>query len=140
MREYYYNSLNLEYEPISNYAENYRARRITDYLNLINRLVDEKFQAVKNQAFEEGSDIYKYFEILSDDSPLKIKFQQMLDETDEAKKTLLQEELRDSMVCGVINVNIMTKVDTVNYRSEEHTSELQSRGHLVCRLLLEKKK
>src|SRR5690625_5543473 len=28
----------------------------------------------------------------------------------------------------------------VNGRSEEHTSELQSRGHLVCRLLLEKKK
>src|SRR5439155_26378971 len=26
------------------------------------------------------------------------------------------------------------------YRSEEHTSELQSRGHLVCRLLFEKKK
>src|SRR5690625_5413300 len=25
-------------------------------------------------------------------------------------------------------------------RSEEHTSELQSRGHIVCRLLLEKKK
>src|SRR5690625_1352217 len=31
--------------------------------------------------------------------------------------------------------------DKLNYtRSEEHTSELQSRGHLVCRLLLEKKK
>src|SRR5690625_4291292 len=28
----------------------------------------------------------------------------------------------------------------VPWRSEEHTSELQSRGHLVCRLLLEKKK
>src|SRR5690625_5803145 len=28
----------------------------------------------------------------------------------------------------------------VVFRSEEHTSELQSRGHLVCRLLLEKKK
>src|SRR5207253_10640399 len=28
----------------------------------------------------------------------------------------------------------------VSKRSEEHTSELQSRGHLVCRLLLEKKK
>src|SRR5690625_6366829 len=27
-----------------------------------------------------------------------------------------------------------------HHRSEEHTSELQSRGHLVCRLLLEKKK
>src|SRR5437870_9638008 len=32
-------------------------------------------------------------------------------------------------------------VDSAQWlRSEEHTSELQSRGHLVCRLLLEKKK
>src|SRR5437660_4944409 len=30
--------------------------------------------------------------------------------------------------------------DAFGKRSEEHTSELQSRGHLVCRLLLEKKK
>src|SRR5690625_6421810 len=29
--------------------------------------------------------------------------------------------------------------DSLGLRSEEHTSELQSRGHLVCRLLLEKK-
>src|SRR5207253_8890481 len=29
--------------------------------------------------------------------------------------------------------------DLKRFRSEEHTSELQSRGHLVCRLLLEKK-
>src|SRR5690625_6690928 len=32
------------------------------------------------------------------------------------------------------------KVRNRQTRSEEHTSELQSRGHLVCRLLLEKKK
>src|SRR5439155_22049568 len=32
------------------------------------------------------------------------------------------------------------KNDPLEVRSEEHTSELQSRGHLVCRLLLEKKK
>src|SRR5690625_6920496 len=31
-------------------------------------------------------------------------------------------------------------ISSVQLRSEEHTSELQSRGHLVCRLLLEKKK
>src|SRR5207253_9078153 len=31
-------------------------------------------------------------------------------------------------------------VTPAHHRSEEHTSELQSRGHLVCRLLLEKKK
>src|SRR5690625_5790383 len=33
-----------------------------------------------------------------------------------------------------------TERTDVPRRSEEHTSELQSRGHLVCRLLLEKKK
>src|SRR5690625_5971147 len=34
----------------------------------------------------------------------------------------------------------LKKSSDVQLRSEEHTSELQSRGHLVCRLLLEKKK
>src|SRR5690625_6895841 len=39
------------------------------------------------------------------------------------------------------NLNLKSAfVHTVTTRSEEHTSELQSRGHLVCRLLLEKKK
>src|SRR5690625_6995126 len=33
----------------------------------------------------------------------------------------------------------LTPTDVGTERSEEHTSELQSRGHLVCRLLLEKK-
>src|SRR5258708_21353521 len=35
---------------------------------------------------------------------------------------------------------IMAATDAVILRSEEHTSELQSPDHLVCRLLLEKKK
>src|SRR5437870_6718230 len=34
---------------------------------------------------------------------------------------------------------VRTKRAAISPRSEEHTSELQSRGHLVCRLLLEKK-
>ena len=37
--------------------------------------------------------------------------------------------------------DILTQFDFILYaRSEEHTSELQSRQYLVCRLLLEKKK
>src|SRR6266436_7892611 len=35
---------------------------------------------------------------------------------------------------------VTKRIGTVEVRSEEHTSELQSRLHLVCRLLLEKKK
>src|SRR3712207_7817305 len=35
---------------------------------------------------------------------------------------------------------LQVRLIQVDYRSEEHTSELQSRQYLVCRLLLEKKK
>src|SRR5690625_7113285 len=45
---------------------------------------------------------------------------------------------KDLVISGGFNVypkEIESEID----RSEEHTSELQSRGHLVCRLLLEKK-
>src|SRR5690625_6404243 len=38
-----------------------------------------------------------------------------------------------------VSVPVIRRTSTLA-RSEEHTSELQSRGHLVCRLLLEKKK
>src|SRR2546422_3873974 len=40
----------------------------------------------------------------------------------------------------MINTATVRKLIEENRRSEEHTSELQSRLHLVCRLLLEKKK
>src|SRR5690625_7065275 len=42
---------------------------------------------------------------------------------------ILMDSVRDNLMIG-----------NLDRRSEEHTSELQSRGHLVCRLLLEKKK
>src|SRR5690554_7759610 len=38
------------------------------------------------------------------------------------------------------NVSLSLSINFSSLRSEEHTSELQSRPHLVCRLLLEKKK
>src|SRR5690625_6133709 len=47
-----------------------------------------------------------------------------------------------ALLPAVLITHFMREVGTlaVLLRSEEHTSELQSRGHLVCRLLLEKKK
>ena len=53
-------------------------------------------------------------------------------------------ELRDRE--GLLQVFVggeiedFAKLEDIDKRSEEHTSELQSPGHLVCRLLLEKKK
>src|SRR3989442_10040276 len=46
-------------------------------------------------------------------------------------------------VPGMVNVDfadVRSVLHNAGTRSEEHTSELQSRPHLVCRLLLEKKK
>src|SRR5690625_5429797 len=42
--------------------------------------------------------------------------------------------------CAVGHTGVSRRRRRDEKRSEEHTSELQSRGHLVCRLLLEKKK
>src|SRR5690625_7060450 len=48
------------------------------------------------------------------------------------------KEFMDTYECGIaVDPN---NDDEIKQRSEEHTSELQSRGHLVCRLLLEKTK
>src|SRR3989442_3636894 len=47
--------------------------------------------------------------------------------------------IRDTSRCGVAAKQVEFSIPP-QPRSEEHTSELQSRPHLVCRLLLEKKK
>src|SRR5690554_7673229 len=47
---------------------------------------------------------------------------------------------KDYKCLGAIVMTYLKQLHTTKQRSEEHTSELQSRPHLVCRLLLEKKK
>src|SRR5439155_7374468 len=51
-----------------------------------------------------------------------------------------QEIAQVSPKTRAILLTMYSEEPYVAKRSEEHTSELQSRGHLVCRLLLEKKK
>src|SRR5690554_7303659 len=53
---------------------------------------------------------------------------------------LPKDEYENAMVNGKLFVENATNNIIRTNRSEEHTSELQSRPHLVCRLLLEKKK
>src|SRR5947208_15473590 len=53
------------------------------------------------------------------------------------KETRNAERLKESIARNEAKIKML---DTQAKRSEEHTSELQSPDHLVCRLLLEKKK
>src|SRR5699024_11347985 len=52
----------------------------------------------------------------------------------------VREELSSTLPPGVRILNFWEELAAIEDRSEEHTSELQSRFDLVCRLLLEKKK
>src|SRR5690625_6050427 len=53
-----------------------------------------------------------------------------------------EEEPEELTLASAQSADIELDQQDIDYdtQSEEHTSELQSRGHLVCRLLLEKKK
>ena len=111
MRKYYYQENNEIYKPIAAKEENSRARRITDYLNLMQRIVNSKVEKLKTSAFETGSDIFKYFEMLPDSSVLKEKYNEWFKLPDSKEKEAVENFLRKHLVPGSIEVNIMTKVD-----------------------------
>lgn len=115
MRKHYCRLTGETYVPINKHDEDYRARRITAYLDLVDRIVKKQFEELKNSAFEIGSEITKYFRLLPDHSELKTMYLKMLAAVDPHEKKTLQEKLRDSIKPGEINVNIMTKLDNDHY-------------------------
>src|SRR5690625_1049978 len=80
---------------------------------------DQLFKELIHHFFEE------FLEVFFPDVHEHIDFQSIKPMSEEMFTDLLDGESR--------------RADIIIERSEEHTSELQSRGHLVCRLLLEKK-
>jgi hypothetical protein len=115
MRRHYYPTINQEYKPINTQEPDYRAKRITDYLNLVNTIVQAQIEKLKQAAFEANSEIVKYFELLPDDSSLKQLYQKMTGTKDDKEKEQLQTWLRSQIQPGSIDVNIMTKVDRDNF-------------------------
>jgi hypothetical protein len=118
MRKFYCEKEGESYTPITKYDEDSRARRITAYLDLVNRIVQRQFAELKASAFEPGTEITKYFEMLPEDSVLKAAWRHMLIQTDPKLKADLQKNLRESIKPGDINVNIMTKLDRNNYDAQ----------------------
>ncbi len=119
MRKYYCEQIGEAYTPITKYDEDYRARRITAYLNLLDLIVKKDFANVQNSAFEPDSEITKYFELLADNSPLKAQYQTMLQKENTETKKELQTKLRAQMRPGSIDVNIMTKLDRNNFATDK---------------------
>ena len=115
MRKYHSDLTGEPYEEIGRKEEDYRAKRITAYLNLVDRLVKKQVEELQASPFEPGSEITRYYQLLPE-SELKAKYRQMTESDDPAEKEQLQKDLRLAAVPGDIDVNIMTKVDRMNYR------------------------
>ncbi len=115
MRLYYASLYQKPFVPVSEKQDDYRAQRVTAYLNLVDELVKEQLEKVRAEEFAPGTQLTKYFELLPDTSPLRVLYRQMLQTTDEPYRHFLQGQLREAVVPGSIDVNIMTKLDKTNY-------------------------
>ncbi len=110
LRRYYCEREDEPYTEIRNGDEDARARRITAYLNLLDRLIERDFEALRMSPFEPGSEITRYFELLPD-SPRKTLYHRMLGTDDAGQRVEMQTELRRMVERGRMDVNIMTKID-----------------------------
>lgn len=113
LRKMYCNTFNLPYDEITEKDEDFKAKRISSYLNLINNLVDKKIEDLKNNFHEKSQDIKDYFENLPDLSSLKQEYKDLQHKFPNFNELIYR--LKDHLVKGDIDVNIMTKVDKTNY-------------------------
>ncbi|WP_020402315.1 hypothetical protein [Gracilimonas tropica] len=134
IRKYYTEKFNLPYKNIPRSAEDGRAKRITAYLDLVHDIVHRTFDELKSQPFFEDNDKAKYFRMLPEGNPLKSVYQQLLKMTDENERSGLSQKLEAMMRPGSIDVNIMAKVDKLNFtKSGEPMSAEYSDGSAALR-------
>ena len=84
LRKTYSEKLELPFQEISNKVEDFRAKRITSYLNLINDLVEKQFNEIKTAAVEKSHEVKDYFNLLPDGVELKHEFNSLM-----SKSTIL---------------------------------------------------
>ncbi len=138
MRKFHAEGAGEPYEEIPRKSKNSRVHRIRKYLNLVDRIVEKELDSLRKSDFEAGSDITRYFEMLPD-SPLRVEYLKMLSEKDPEIKEKIQNELREKIVPGNIDVNIMTKLDRNGARGNEDLPVGQSDALLALRGYAESK-
>lgn len=75
MREVICRNENIEYTKITIEDEDYRAKRITAYLNLLDYIVNKQIEDIKVEDFYIGNNIIQYFEMLPETSNEKKNIQ-----------------------------------------------------------------
>ena len=131
LRVMYATKFQIPHKAITDKVDDFRAKRITAYLDLIKNLSEEKFEALKNSTIENSQEIKEYFNMLPDTSALKQEFKRLT-----AYRFNLQEIkdwLKENLSMGAIDVNIMTKVDKDNYRKKEKLAVEYNDAHAALR-------
>jgi hypothetical protein len=118
MREYHSKENEKDYIAIVKSTPDSRARRITAYLNLLGDTVNQQFEQLKAGLFEAGSDLCRYFELLPEKALLRQGYDLMMEYPDNERKTIFQNILRQRMTKGSIDVNIMAKIDRMNFNAD----------------------
>jgi hypothetical protein len=114
MRNFYSVKFNQPYEEISQQFQDYRAKRITSYLNLVDKIVKEKFDNFKTELVESRTTLEHYISMLPNGSAVKKGFHSLLAEGISFKKNI-QDYIESHLSAGAIDVNIMTKLDKDNF-------------------------
>ncbi|KAA3615133.1 MAG: hypothetical protein D8M58_10875 [Calditrichaeota bacterium] len=131
MRAFYCEKLNIPFQEISDKIEDFRAKRITAYLNLMDKIVDEKFTELKKSILEKGPEIEKYMDMLPDFASIKEKFRELTEGDYQPKE--VWEWVKANLTPGSIDVNIMTKLDKVNFLKKEKLPTEFNDAHAALR-------
>lgn len=115
MRKFHSEKNEENYVLIDKKETDSRALRITSYLNLLHKLINKQFRSLLNETADPGTTLDTYFELLPDQSALKIKYKEIQEITDCNAKELALQALKTQLKPGNIDVNIMSKVDKANY-------------------------
>jgi hypothetical protein len=118
MNAFYCEKFNLPYQEITQKIHDYRAERVTSYLNLVDQIVKEKFEEFKNELAESKLALENYIALLPNKSEIKKGLQSFL-EDGMAFKENIKNYLENNLAPGSIDVNIMTKVDKDNFIKNE---------------------
>ena len=113
IRKYYSKKFGLPYSKIQRNAVDGRAKRTTAYLDMVHEIVRIKMENIKKQPFFKKNDKTKYFELLPDESRLKIEYNKLLKMRAGLKRNVLAKDLTSRMRPGSIDVNIMVKLDRI---------------------------
>ena len=132
MTAFYSNKFEIPYQEITQKIHDYRAERITTYLNLVDKIVKEKFENFKIELSESKVALENYIAMLPNKSEIKKGLEGFL-EDGVALKDDFKKYLETQLFPGDIDVNIMTKLDKDNFENEDQLPVEFNDAHAALR-------